>query len=90
MLSNLRGSLARGLAVAGLAAMVLSVPAFAQETAPAPEYGQGAGVTRARTLPRTGSGLVDEYALPLAAGAAVLALGASGGLLYSRRQRLSL
>jgi len=47
-----------GGAVVALAAAALlhAAPASAQEGGPAPEYGQGAGVTRARTLPRAGAG----------------------------------
>src|SRR4051794_41930470 len=82
MLDKMRGTVARGVAVAGLASLLVAVPAFAQETGTQPaEYGQGAGVQRARSLPRTGDrpaagGLPIQPAIR-AAGAS---LGAAGGV----------
>jgi hypothetical protein len=52
-----------------------------------PEYGQGAGVTRARTLPRTGSGPGDAPAYGTAGALAVLGTGAIVVLLMSARRR---
>jgi len=87
MLTRVSGSLGRGVALAGLLAALFALPAFAQETPPA-EYGQGAGVTRARTLPRTGGGDDPSGNLPIPAlvGVAGLALGAAGGMAVSRRR----
>ena len=85
MLKSVRGPLGRGLAMAGLGAVLLAMPAFAQE-APPGEYGEGAGVTRARTLPATG-GMGDDYLLPAVAGVAGIALGAAGGVTYAMRRR---
>ncbi len=76
-----------GGAVAALAAAALlyAAPASAQEGASAPEYGQGAGVTRARTLPQTGDGPAHPRNEWAAATALVLAAGA-GATLVARRQ----
>jgi len=86
MSSRLRGTLGRAVMVAGLAAL-LSTPVFAQETPPG-EYGQGAGVQRARTLPNTGDGSTStDVVLTAAIAAAGLALGAAGATLYGSSRR---
>jgi len=76
-----------GSVVATLAAATLlyAAPASAQEGASAPEYGQGAGVTRARTLPQTGDGSAHPRNEWAAAAALVLAAGA-GATLVARKQ----
>ena len=85
MSGRLRGALGRGAMIAGLAAL-LGTPVFAQETPPS-EYGQGAGVQRARTLPRTGDGSSStDLALTVGIAAVGLALGAAGGALYASRR----
>jgi hypothetical protein len=85
MSSLFRGTLGRNVAAAGLVAL-LSTPVFAQETPPS-EYGQGAGVQRARTLPRTGDGSSStDLTLTAAIAAAGLALGAAGSALYAARR----
>jgi hypothetical protein len=57
---------------------------------PVDEYGQGAGVQRARSLPRTGDGPGDDGQLPLATGAGGAALAAVLTALYvARRRRLA-
>ena len=72
---------------AAAAAVLLAVPAFAQDASPAPEYGQGAGVTRARTLPRTGDGSLasSDSVLP-AVGVGGLLVLATGAALTLRRR----
>ena len=97
MIRQARGKLGRALAIAAAGSLFLVVPAFAQDAANAPEYGQGAGVTRARTLPRTGDGssvavptdqlLFDGSLLLLLGGAGGIVVGVSGGMLVARRDQ---
>ena len=91
------GNPVRALAAAAVGSLLFVAPAFAQDAASAPEYGQGAGVTRARTLPRTGDGssvpvaseqlLLDGSLLLLLGGAAGMVIGVSGGMVVARRDR---
>jgi len=87
----LRGTVARGVAVAGLATLLVAVPAFAQEDTTNPaEYGQGAGVQRARSLPRTGDGPAESgLPIQLAVGAAGIALGGAAGFAFASRRKLA-
>jgi hypothetical protein len=95
MIRQARGVLVRAIGVVAVGSILLVVPAFAQDAASSPEYGQGAGVTRARTLPRTGDGaavatsadqlLVDGSLLLLLGGAAGIVVGVSGGMVIARR-----
>ena len=87
MFTRVGRSLGRSAATAATAALLLTVPAFAQDAASAPEYGQGAGVTRARTLPRTGDGgQVDGGSVLPAAGIGALIVVATGAALTMRRR----
>jgi hypothetical protein len=91
MLSSARGALTRSVVVAVFATLVVAVPAFAQQdTTPPAEYGQGAGVQRARSLPRTGGGSANEgLSLEVALGAAGAVLGGTGGFLLATRRKLT-
>ena len=89
MLDRMRGTVARGAAVAGLATLLVAVPAFAQDSTQPAEYGQGAGVQRARSLPRTGDGPADSgVPIQLAIGAAGVALGGAAGFAFASRRKL--
>jgi MYXO-CTERM domain-containing protein len=87
MIKQVGRSLGRSTATAAAALLLLTVPAFAQDAANAPEYGQGAGVTRARTLPRTGDGSqsVSGTVLPAAGAGALLVLAAGAAVTMRRR-----
>ena len=97
MIRHRSATLVGSLALLVASSVLCVAPAFAQDAAPSPEYGQGAGVTRARTLPRTGDGsyadsqspepAADSSLLLLLGGAAALMVGVSGGTVVARQGR---